>query len=221
MTNSAMQIVAAPTPVLLQRIGALRVQAWTTEHPQAATMTEWLDGIDPRAWHWVIFDGDQMVAAARLSIHTSLCDLPDCKVYSDLLVAPPPAPMASLNRLVVHPSARGEGLSNRIDESRLCFARERGCRSIVCSVPRPERARRLRERGFAVIGMGRPYPDPPGCYGPPPLIMVLTLPARPPSQLSSATTAQPDHDGTFHSTARMSGSLNGAAFNGSSGRSRE
>ena len=99
---------------LLREIGRLRVAAWETETSRAAEMDIWLDEFDRSARHWVVFCEGMPVAAARLSVHASLAEVPDAESYADVFTQPPPAPIASLNRLVVHPSARGAGLSNPV-----------------------------------------------------------------------------------------------------------
>ena len=69
---------------MIQRIGELRVRAWQTEVPQAAAMTTWLDDFDWIARHWAFLLDGQPVAAARLSIHRSINDVPDGELYGSI-----------------------------------------------------------------------------------------------------------------------------------------
>jgi predicted GNAT family N-acyltransferase len=164
-------------PDLLQQIGRLRVQAWETETKKAAEMVSWVDQFDRVARHWVVFDNNQPVAAARLSIHQSLSEVPDAESYAGVFEEPPPAAIASFNRLVVHPSARGAGLSKKLDRIRLVAANEAGCRSALLStVSGPSRIRQLCGLGFELIGYGPRFQTPPLCYLPAPAVLLCTLP---------------------------------------------
>src|ERR1700677_84161 len=117
-----------PDEDLLEKIGALRVEAWKTEAPSAADMGTWLDEFDRSARHWAVFDDGVLLASARLTTHASLTDVPESESYLGMFREPPAAPVGSLNRLVVHPSARGQGLSKRLDLVRLEAAGKMGCR---------------------------------------------------------------------------------------------
>jgi GNAT superfamily N-acetyltransferase len=177
MNDLRIEEVRCPNPELLTRIGQLRVMAWATEIPQAAAMGEWLDEFEGCACHWVVFRGCELVAAARLSIHQSLADVPDPECFVGIFREPPPTPIASFNRLVVHPSARGFGLSRRLDEARLDFAEALGCRCAIGSTPSGYlRIRQMEEFGFVVVGLGNPDLRPPCCYGPRPVVVMCHLP---------------------------------------------
>ena len=52
--------------VTLSQIGLLRVRAWATLIPEATAMETWLDGFEAVARHWVVFRGQQLVAARPL-----------------------------------------------------------------------------------------------------------------------------------------------------------
>jgi hypothetical protein len=41
--------------------------------------------------------------------------VPDASIYEGVFSEPPPGPIASFNRLVVHPAYRGAGLSREFD----------------------------------------------------------------------------------------------------------
>jgi GNAT superfamily N-acetyltransferase len=166
---------------LLQEIGRLRVEAWRTEVPEAGDMPVWIDEFDPEARHWAIFDHGILVAAARLSLHSHLGEVPDAESYAGLFTAPLPSPIGSLNRLVVHPAARGHGLSKRLDQRRLAAADQAGCRSVILSTASgPRRVAQLQGCGFELIGYGPPFRKPPLCYLPPPAVLLFRFPRHGP-----------------------------------------
>ena len=62
---------------ILEKIGRLRVLAWSTVMLDAIHRVDcWLDGFEPVGRHWCIFSGEQPVAAARMSVHDRLDDVP-------------------------------------------------------------------------------------------------------------------------------------------------
>src|SRR5262245_52657152 len=84
---------ARPEPVeidprdseLLEEIGRLRVSAWKNFFPKIAERTDcWLDDYDRMARHWVVFEGETIVGAARLSMHQRFSELPEADLYSEL-----------------------------------------------------------------------------------------------------------------------------------------
>jgi predicted GNAT family N-acyltransferase len=99
---------------MLEEIGRLRIRAWATEIPEASTMEKWLDSFDPSSRHWIIKQGDILIASARLSVHESVNQVPDRDSYKGMFRQAPPSPIVSFNRLVVAPSSRGLGLSRRL-----------------------------------------------------------------------------------------------------------
>lgn len=144
-------------PLLLEQIGRLRVLAWSTVMPDAASRTEsWLDEFELRARHWCIFHAGKPVAAARLSIHRRIDEVPDAEIFEGVVVDPP-APVASLNRLVIHPEFRGRGWAERLDKVRILAAAAAGCRCAVGETQSPRRVRQLEDAGFRVVGPCRPY----------------------------------------------------------------
>jgi GNAT superfamily N-acetyltransferase len=162
---------------LLERSGRLRVEAWKTETSQASEMTVWLDEFDRSAQHWGVFDNGELLASARLTIQPSLADVPDAESYQGVFHALPESPIGSLNRLVVHPSARGRGLSKRLDLARLAAAENAGCRSaILATASGPHRLSQLMGWGFKLIGFGPRFQKPPLCYLPPPVVLLCPLP---------------------------------------------
>ena len=93
------------------------------------------DPYDEQARHWFLSEENRVVAAARLSKHAILDDIPDNDFIPIKKVQNYSGPFASMNRLVVHPDWRGRGISVLFDKIRLQAAFEMQCHTlIVCTV---------------------------------------------------------------------------------------
>ena len=64
---------------ILDSIYALRVAAWRGKVEIAPHLTHWADEFDAAARHWVVWRGNQVVAAARLSLHSEIAEVPDAE----------------------------------------------------------------------------------------------------------------------------------------------
>lgn len=126
------QLIELNTPdaVMLNRIGKLRVKAWETEVPAIAELDSWLDGYDPCARHWAFVQDDELIAAARLTIHERLADVPDADDFAGVTEALP-TPLGVLSRLVVAPHFRRRGLSKRLMAVRIDAAEQAGCQAAL------------------------------------------------------------------------------------------
>lgn len=146
---------------LLEKIGRLRVLAWSTVMPDAPSRAAcWLDEFELAARHWCIFQADGPIASARMSVHHRLEEVPDAGIYEGVFATPPVPPIASFNRLVVHPQHRRRGLSRKLDLARLEAARALGCRAAILETHAgASRLRQLGELGFQVAGTAGPYPS--------------------------------------------------------------
>ena len=146
---------------LLEKIGRLRVLAWATVLPdEAARVGCWLDEFELTARHWCIFHDGEPVAAARVSFHDRIEDVPDAEVYANLGLALTP-PIASINRLVTHPDFRGRGFSEKLDAVRLAACGD----SVACVVNTSnyeQRVQQLEALGF--VRVGGPVPNPRGTF---------------------------------------------------------
>src|SRR4051812_39912587 len=127
MTDFKILEVPPTDCILIEKIGQLRVRAWATEIPEVVKMGIWLDQFDNVGRHWVVLREGEPIAAARMTINQSLAEVPKPEVYVGVLSEPLPAPIASINRLVVDPSARGLGLSRQLDLCRIEAAEASGC----------------------------------------------------------------------------------------------
>ncbi|RFC41737.1 MAG: hypothetical protein DVB28_002213 [Verrucomicrobia bacterium] len=162
---------------LLAKVGRLRVEAWETETARAAERSVWVDEFERVAWHWVVFRDGLPVAAARLSLHDALTEVPDSESYAGVFSTPPETPIASLNRLVVHPSARGNGLSRQLDLVRIEAAERLGARvAILSTASGQRRVAQLVDLGFVFVGYGPTFKNPPLCHLPAPAVLLCQLP---------------------------------------------
>jgi GNAT superfamily N-acetyltransferase len=152
----------------------LRYVVWQSEgaaihHPEREIIA---DEHDDHATHWGVFDGDLLVGAARLCLHTELRDAPDGEMFANRGL---PSPIASMNRLVVLRSHRGLGIGSQLDEVRIQKAKEWEARAIIIT-PSNIAARRqaLEKRGFHFLDgvMGHPIWSPTVCM----CACYLTLP---------------------------------------------
>ncbi len=112
----------------LERIGRLRVGVWRQEGSIAEDQFRdgvWLDGFDGSARHWVVTDREEIVAAARLTLHPRLADSPDGYVWLDA-GRDLPSPIANVAKLVVARRARRRGLATALNRARLEAARASG-----------------------------------------------------------------------------------------------
>jgi GNAT superfamily N-acetyltransferase len=165
---------------LIERIGRLRVTAYESVIGVVDGMTHWLDRFDAEARHWAFLCYGEPVAAARVSVHSTIFEAPDAESYAPVFPQPPPGPIASFNRLVVAAAYRGQGLSKRLDEARLQAAEAAGCASVVIAVySNDQRLGQLTRAGFVILGEGKPAHDPIAArYPRPPVVLLCRLPRR-------------------------------------------
>ncbi|WP_373514741.1 GNAT family N-acetyltransferase, partial [Persicitalea sp.] len=125
-----LELIEVTYPERILDIGKFRIEGWRNEKgvdPDFFAQKTWLDELDKKAKHWIVTDGEEIVAAARLSLHDSLDDVP----YADMLTPEhqrhfESRKLASLNRLVVAPEYRGHGLSGQLDAIRIESAKALG-----------------------------------------------------------------------------------------------
>jgi GNAT superfamily N-acetyltransferase len=151
MSSASMEIRRLSTPAEITACQRLRYEVWSAEgvqlsKPDAGTIA---DSHDDHAMHWGAFDGTRLVGAARLCFHETLAEAPDGDLFAGLNI---PAPVASMNRLVVATSHRGGGIAKELDQMRIRQGLEWGVRAIIVA-PRlnsPRRIRSLETQGFCV-----------------------------------------------------------------------
>lgn len=147
-----------PPASVLNQIYRLRVRAWQARTNAFPDMTEWRDADDADALHWAIMFGDAPVAAARMTVHARVTDLPNAEIYAGLVPEALPGPIASINRLVVDAAWAGRGLPRVLDQVRIEEAVRRGCRHILGETyAGTRRIAGMEALGFAIIGETKPY----------------------------------------------------------------
>jgi hypothetical protein len=122
-------------------------EEWLNKHQNTARLA---DGYEGRARHWVVRQRGQLVAAARLSLHDRVEDVPDFEVFPTGFAINILPPIASMNRLVVHPAHRCQGVATILDRLRIQVARQSGANVILGQCP-PYRVRGLCQLGFKPI----------------------------------------------------------------------
>ena len=136
----------------------LRQRVWSEAMREPLTRDDLIEPFDATARHWMVFDGDHVVAAARLSIHARVEDVPEACCLVGVFPRQPPAPIGFLSRLVVAPEHRRHGLGRQLDEIRIEAAVVAGCRSLlalVFDVSGEARVKQFISRGFTVVGRGQ------------------------------------------------------------------
>jgi GNAT superfamily N-acetyltransferase len=147
-SGSVRELVAASEVEAAQR---LRYTVWRSEgvmihHSERESIA---DHHDDHATHWGVFDGDQLVGAARLCLHDELDEAPDAELFVNADI---PAPVASMNRLVVLKSYRGRGIGGLLDHVRIQKARELSARTVIIApVNVDSRKKSLSGLGFHVL----------------------------------------------------------------------
>jgi GNAT superfamily N-acetyltransferase len=133
------------------RTFSLRFEVWnaeTTLRPQVREQQLIADEHDARARHWAAFCGDEVVAAARMCIHQNQAESPDAPAFSEICL---PVPVATVNRLVVHPSLRNRGLGSKLCKFRIEAAKQDGAKCVVGTFTE-ERIASLEKFGFRLTG---------------------------------------------------------------------
>jgi GNAT superfamily N-acetyltransferase len=129
----------------------LRFEVWnaeTTLRSQVRAKGLITDDHDPHARHWGVFCGDEVVAAARMCIHLDQKESPDAAAFTQICL---PAPVATINRLVVRPSARKLGLASKLCQCRIEAAKQDGAKCVV-GTPVGTRIVSLEKIGFRLTG---------------------------------------------------------------------
>lgn len=142
---------------LIKGIGSLRYDVWQRESDSFAKVFPlgmWLDPDDMEAKHFAVFCDGMIVAAARVTIHDNLNDIPDFPQYA-LCENQFKYPIASFNRLVVKREYRKRGIASMLVEARLKYAAE-NARGAVC-IGHGRQADRLQRYGFKDFGIAKKY----------------------------------------------------------------
>jgi GNAT superfamily N-acetyltransferase len=136
----------------------LRMDVWAAKMGVPLTWDAVCDRFETTARHWVAFDDERPIAAARLTIHDRIDDVPEADCLGGVFTSPPATPIGFMSRLVVAPEYRRQGVGRRLDEVRLHAAAAAGCRSLlalVFDVSGPARVQHFLALGFTVVGRGQ------------------------------------------------------------------
>jgi GNAT superfamily N-acetyltransferase len=151
----------------IKAVGRLRAEVWgaTGQSAEGASPDgRWLDPYDFDGRHWVVRDASgRLVAAARVTVHGRLADVPEAEEYLryGLELA---GPIASPARVVVAPEAQGNGLARKLLDAQDAFAASAGARHAVRQAS-PAMVRLLAHRNWRILGPATPDPRFPGvCF---------------------------------------------------------
>jgi hypothetical protein len=140
---------------VLTAVGALRLEAWgRILGPGAAAARFGVDHDDAGAWHCLVLDDGVLVAAGRLTVHSTLDDLPESTSFGPYL-GRMRAPLGLASRLVVHPAHQRRGHAARIIVDRLALAAELDLHE-VWGETRRQQVNGLTRHGYEPLG---PSPD--------------------------------------------------------------
>jgi len=127
----------------------LRYRVWSKEASLVDSIQEMgviCDEHDTHARHWAAFSCQgTLVASARLCVHEKWQDVPEGDCYKELELT---GPIASINRLIVEPSARNCGIAKKLDLQRIEAAKEAGASCIVAAPTSDLRILALKRLGF-------------------------------------------------------------------------
>jgi hypothetical protein len=144
-------------PQTLEAIYRFRVAVWREEGALVETAFPdgcWRDEFDGMSRHWVVMSGRRIAAAARLSIHERLAEVPEAEEYlaAGLRLE---GPIAASGRVVVAEWARRRGLAARLVDAQDQAATEAGARHAVRQAS-PGMRHLLERRGWSSIAPARP-----------------------------------------------------------------
>jgi GNAT superfamily N-acetyltransferase len=179
MSWAIRQLDPASEPAAFDAVLRLRLRCWADQTPVELTPDDVIDHYDRLARHWIAVADDQVIGAARLTIHDAVEEVPEAVCLGGVLAQQPPTPIGFLSRLVVAPPCRRAGVGRGLDQIRIRAAQEAGCRSLlalVFDVSGQARVAQLLSQGFEVRGRGRKDTHPKFSVFPVPLVLGRILP---------------------------------------------
>ena len=128
--------IGASEQELLPQIFKLRV---TCRQDQGYITPEkypdgWFDEVDLRANHFGVFDGERLIASARINYYEIISEHYYFHYFNDLEGYPHDESAAYLSRVVVHPDYRMSGISKELVSIREQHAADRGIKNILTDV---------------------------------------------------------------------------------------
>lgn len=158
MPLTTREIGVAAEPLVLEAILQLRQVVWAAQAPFPVSFDDVADEFERTARHWAVFDGERVIASARLSIHGRIAEVPEAVCLAGVFAEQPPRPIGFMSRLVVAPDYRRRGLGRQLDEIRVAAADDAGCQSLlalVFDVSGDARREQFVSLGFHVVGRGQ------------------------------------------------------------------
>lgn len=147
-----LQLCEITGSIIVPRTFRLRYEVWNQEETELRSDIHAqgliTDGHDAHARHWAVFDGERIVAAARMCIHPHQDETPDFPAFSQVRLV---TPVVTINRLVVHHLARKLGLASKLDKCRVDAARKDGAKCVVGTAVE-NRIASLEKLGFRLVG---------------------------------------------------------------------
>lgn len=150
-------IMEAKCQSFMKGIGSLRYEVWSQESETFGRIFPlgiWLEPSDIDAKHFVVICDGKIVAAARVTLHTTLSDIPDFSLYGEVKNKFR-YPMASFNRLVVKKEYRNRGFAGMLIRARLAYAKSNAS-GVVC-IGHGSQGERLKRFGFSGHGIAEKY----------------------------------------------------------------
>jgi hypothetical protein len=156
------ELLIKPSQEDMVQIVALREHVWFNEEKlDRATAREIglivEDTFDKTAFHYIVRNDGTIVASARLTIHTSIHDVPDTSIYKNF-VFHAPSPIGAFSRAVVTKTFQTFSIGGLLNLARYRKAQEIGCSTLIASA-RPKQAEILSVLGFEVLGRANMLAD--------------------------------------------------------------
>lgn len=159
-----LELIEVEYPERIIEIGKFRIHGWKNEYGISSTFFSqdlWLEDLDQRSYHWIITKGDLIVAAARLSLHSALEEVPYARLLKpEHRLRFENKRIASINRLVVDPEFRRAGLSGLLDRVRIERAIAQKA-DVIIAFPQQVRLAPLIKKGFTLIEQLENIPEMP------------------------------------------------------------
>jgi predicted GNAT family N-acyltransferase len=134
----------------LKEIELLRLMAWSPIIGRDLACKRFsIDSLDREAWHVGVKRDGRLVACGRLSFHKNAVLVPDKGSFARV----PDGfrfPCCIMNRLVVDPECRGEGLSKTVVDVRVDLSRRLGAQEVWIEAQSYRKAQ-LQKHGFETV----------------------------------------------------------------------
>ena len=158
------RIVEVSTSEAIAEIFSFRATVWEstgTTSPEAFANGQWNDKCDESAQHWAVYDdNDQLIGAARLTLHDRLEDVHESQEYLRYGLHFD-GPIAAPDRVVVSPNAAGMGIGGQLLDKQEAAGIKQGA---VAAVRQASAAmcRLIAKRGWELLGPASKDPKFPG-----------------------------------------------------------